>query len=62
MAALECCTKEHAMDKRKEQHDEALEDTFRPSDPPAAAGITGSRVSAPTTEALDDQDEQQKNE
>jgi hypothetical protein len=50
------------MDKRKDQHDEALEDSFPASDPPAATGITGPRVSTPTTEELDNQDKQQKNE
>ena len=50
------------MDKRKDQHDKALEDSFPASDPPAATGITGPCVSTPKAEELDDQDEQQKNE
>ena len=50
------------MDTRKDQHDKALEDSFPASDPPAATGITGPRVSTPKTEELHDQDEQQKNE
>ena len=62
MTALECCTKEDEMDKKKDQHDKAVEDSFPASDPPAATGITGPRVSTPKTEGLHDQDEQRKNE
>jgi hypothetical protein len=50
------------MDKKKDQHDKAVEDSFPASDPPAATGITGTRVSTPKTKELDDRDEQQKNE
>jgi hypothetical protein len=49
-------------DKKKDQHDKAVEDSFPASDPPAATGITRPRVSTPKTEELDDQDKQQKNE
>ena len=50
------------MNKKEDQHDKAVEDSFPASDPPAATGITGPRVSTPKTEELHDQDEQQKNE
>jgi hypothetical protein len=50
------------MDKKKDQHDKAVEDSFPASDPPAATGITGPRVSTPKTKELDHRDEQQKNE
>jgi hypothetical protein len=55
-------TKEDEMDKKKDQHDKAVEDSFPASDPPAATGITGPRVNKPKAEELDDQDQQQKNE
>ena len=50
------------MNKHRDQHDKALEDSFPASDPPAATGITGPRVSTPKAEELDEQDEQQKKE
>jgi len=49
------------MDKEKDQHDKAVEDSFPASDPPAT-GITGPRVSTPKTEELHAQDEQEKNQ
>jgi len=54
------------MNKKKDQHDKAVEDSFPASDPPASTGITGPRVSTPETEQPDDgdqnnaQDEQQQ--
>jgi hypothetical protein len=50
------------MSKHKDQQDKALEDSFPASDPPAATGITGPRVSTPKAEESDEQDEQQRKE
>ena len=54
--------KEREMNKREDQHDKAVEDSFPASDPPAATGITGPRVSTPKAEELNDQDDNQKKE
>jgi hypothetical protein len=48
------------MNKREDQHDKAVEDSFPASDPPASTGITGPRVSRPKAEELHDQDDNQK--
>jgi hypothetical protein len=61
VGALDAFMKEDKMNQKKDQHDKAVEDSFPASDPPAATGITGPRVSTPKTEELDDRDEQQKN-
>jgi hypothetical protein len=50
------------MNKKKDQHDKAVEDSFPASDRPSATGIIGPRVRTPKTEELDHQDEPQKNE
>jgi hypothetical protein len=50
------------MNKREDQHDKAVEDSFPASDPPAATGITGPRVNTPKTEELNNRDEDQKKE
>ena len=50
------------MNKREDQHDKAVEDSFPASDPPAATGITGPRVNTPEAEELKNQDEDQKKE
>ena len=50
------------MNKHRDQQDEALEDSFPASDPPAATGITGPRVSTPKAEEVEDQGKQQKKE
>lgn len=44
--------------EKKDQHDKAVEDSFPASDPPAATGITGPRVSTPKQE--DDRDTPQE--
>ena len=60
LGALECLYKETKMNKHRDQQDNALEDSFPASDPPANTGITGPRVSTPKAEELDEQDEQQQ--
>jgi hypothetical protein len=60
--AFRRCIKEREMNKRKDQHDKAVEDSFPASDPPAATGITGPRVSTPKADELNNQDDTQKKE
>ena len=50
------------MNKQRDQHDKALENSFPASDPHAATGITGPRVSTPKAEELDEPDQPQKKE
>ena len=45
-------------EKKDEQQDKAVEDSFPASDPPATTGITGPRVNTPKVE--EDQNEQNK--
>jgi hypothetical protein len=50
------------MNQPKDKHDEAVEDSFPASDPPASTGITGPRVNPTKPGELKDDDDKQQSE